>query len=104
MAHASCCVVPPALSPAFYRWVSYLGGHRGRKQDEGTVYRWSRRSCACVALDTLHAFDCQSGAASEGNSSKWIHQTFRNQRLFEWQEGYGAFSIAVWHRRHNKLY
>jgi putative transposase len=31
----------------------------------------------------------------KGNSSKWIHQTFSNQRLFEWQEGYGAFSIAI---------
>jgi putative transposase len=31
----------------------------------------------------------------KGNSSKWIHQTFPNQRLFEWQGGYGAFSIAV---------
>jgi REP-associated tyrosine transposase len=31
----------------------------------------------------------------KGNSSKWIHETFPNQRLFEWQQGYGAFSIAV---------
>jgi len=31
----------------------------------------------------------------KGNSSKWIHDTFPNRRLFEWQEGYGAFSIAV---------
>ena len=31
----------------------------------------------------------------KGNSSKWIHETFSHQRLFEWQEGYGAFSIAV---------
>jgi REP element-mobilizing transposase RayT len=31
----------------------------------------------------------------KGNSSKWIHRTFPNQRLFEWQEGYGAFSIAI---------
>ena len=31
----------------------------------------------------------------KGNSSKWIHETFPNQRLFEWQEGFGAFSIAV---------
>ncbi len=31
----------------------------------------------------------------KGNSSKWIHETFLNQRLFEWQEGYGAFSIAI---------
>jgi REP element-mobilizing transposase RayT len=31
----------------------------------------------------------------KGNSSKWIHETFPDQRMFEWQEGYGAFSIAV---------
>ena len=31
----------------------------------------------------------------KGNSSKWIHETSPNQRLFAWQEGYGAFSIAV---------
>ena len=31
----------------------------------------------------------------KGNSSKWIHDTFPNMRSFEWQEGYGAFSIGV---------
>jgi REP element-mobilizing transposase RayT len=31
----------------------------------------------------------------KGNSSKWIHETFPNKRLFEWQEGYGAFSIST---------
>lgn len=31
----------------------------------------------------------------KGNSSRWIHETFRNKRLFEWQEGYGAFSISA---------
>ncbi len=31
----------------------------------------------------------------KGNSSKWIHDTFPQQRDFEWQEGYGAFSIGV---------
>lgn len=31
----------------------------------------------------------------KGNSSKWIHETFPNMRSFEWQEGYGAFSIAI---------
>jgi REP element-mobilizing transposase RayT len=31
----------------------------------------------------------------KGNSSKWVHHTFPNQRLFEWQEGYGAFSVAI---------
>jgi REP element-mobilizing transposase RayT len=31
----------------------------------------------------------------KGNSSKWIHEMFPEQRTFEWQEGYGAFSIGV---------
>ena len=31
----------------------------------------------------------------KSNSSKWIHETFPDQRLFGWQEGYGAFSIGV---------
>ena len=31
----------------------------------------------------------------KGNSSKWIHETFPEHRDFEWQEGYGAFSIGV---------
>jgi REP element-mobilizing transposase RayT len=31
----------------------------------------------------------------KGGSSKWIHQTFPEQRLFAWQEEYGAFSVSV---------
>ncbi len=31
----------------------------------------------------------------KGNSSKWVHETFPDQRMFGWQEGYGAFSISV---------
>jgi putative transposase len=31
----------------------------------------------------------------KGNSSKWIHETFPKLHLFEWQEGYGAFSIGI---------
>lgn len=31
----------------------------------------------------------------KGNSSKWIRETFLDQSAFEWQEGYGAFSIGV---------
>ena len=31
----------------------------------------------------------------KGNSSKWIHETFKEHRDFEWQEGYGAFSIGM---------
>ena len=31
----------------------------------------------------------------KGNSSKWIHETFPTLVTFEWQEGYGAFSLSV---------
>ena len=30
-----------------------------------------------------------------GGSSKWIHETFPEHRLFSWQEKYGAFSVSV---------
>jgi REP element-mobilizing transposase RayT len=31
----------------------------------------------------------------KGNSSKWIHDTFQKFHDFQWQEGYGAFSIGI---------
>jgi putative transposase len=31
----------------------------------------------------------------KGGSSKWIHEMFAEHRDFEWQEGYGAFSIGI---------
>lgn len=31
----------------------------------------------------------------KGGSSKWIHDTFPEQRAFSWQTGYGAFSVGV---------
>jgi REP element-mobilizing transposase RayT len=31
----------------------------------------------------------------KGSSSKWVHDTFPDQQAFEWQAGYGAFSIGI---------
>ncbi len=31
----------------------------------------------------------------KGGSSAWLHETFPNHRDFQWQEGYGAFSISI---------
>ncbi len=31
----------------------------------------------------------------KGNSSKWVNDTFKEHPGFGWQEGYGAFSIAI---------
>ena len=30
----------------------------------------------------------------KGDSSKWIHEEFAGVRKFEWQDGYGAFSVS----------
>jgi REP element-mobilizing transposase RayT len=32
--------------------------------------------------------------AVKSNSSRWIHNEFRNCRGFAWQDGYGAFSVS----------
>jgi putative transposase len=31
----------------------------------------------------------------KGGSSKWVHETLTDQRLFAWQIKYGAFSVSV---------
>lgn len=30
----------------------------------------------------------------KSHSSRWVHQTFRQSRSFQWQEGYGAFTVS----------
>lgn len=30
----------------------------------------------------------------KGESSRWIHETFPDMRHFEWQDGYGIFSVS----------
>ena len=30
----------------------------------------------------------------KGESSKWIHEEFPKLRLFEWQDGYGGFTVS----------
>jgi putative transposase len=32
--------------------------------------------------------------AIKANSSRWIHETFADQKDFAWQKGYGAFSVS----------
>lgn len=31
----------------------------------------------------------------KGGSSKWVHETFPEHRMFAWQEKYGAFSVSM---------
>jgi REP element-mobilizing transposase RayT len=53
--------------------------------------------------DHLHALLSLPGMMSfakavqliKGGSSKWINDSFPGPKKFEWQEGYGAFSVSV---------
>ena len=40
----------------------------------------------------------------KGNSSKWIHDTFKEHGDFEWQEGYGVFSVGISGVQHTMEY
>ncbi len=31
----------------------------------------------------------------KGGSSKWVHESFPERRLFQWQKKYGAFSVSM---------
>jgi putative transposase len=33
----------------------------------------------------------------KGGASNWVHDTFPNHKNFQWQEGYGAFSVSISH-------
>ena len=38
---------------------------------------------------------CKALQLIKGGSSKWVHETFPEHRLFGWQTKYGAFSTSV---------
>jgi hypothetical protein len=40
----------------------------------------------------------------KGGSSKWVAETFPSHRDFEWQEGYGAFSVSISHIQNTVAY
>ena len=86
----------PLLSPGLReRLCPYLGG----------IARENKMQAIAIdgAADHVHMLVSLSAALSvakgvqllKGNSSKWIHETFPNMRSFQWQEGYGAFSVGL---------
>jgi len=71
----------------------------------GGIARENRMKALSIGgtTDHLHALLSLPGMMSfakaiqliKGGSSKWINETFRLSRKFEWQEGYGAFSVSA---------
>ena len=71
----------------------------------GGIARENRMKALAIGgtADHVHALLSLPGMMSfakavqliKGGSSKWVHETFAEQRKFEWQEGYGAFSVSA---------
>jgi REP-associated tyrosine transposase len=71
----------------------------------GGIARESRMKALAIGgtTDHMHALLSLPGMMSfskavqliKGGSSKWINDTFPKQKKFEWQEGYGAFSVSA---------
>jgi len=71
----------------------------------GGIARENRMKALAIGgtTDHLHALLSLPGMLSfakavqliKGGSSKWINETFPRSKKFEWQEGYGAFSVSA---------
>jgi putative transposase len=71
----------------------------------GGIARENRMKALAIGgtFDHLHALLVLPATMSfakavqliKGGSSKWIHDKFAKYRKFEWQEGYGAFSVSA---------
>jgi REP element-mobilizing transposase RayT len=71
----------------------------------GGIARENRMRALAIGgtADHVHALLSLPGMMSfakavqliKGGSSKWVHDTFPEHRAFEWQEGYGAFSVSI---------
>jgi putative transposase len=73
----------------------YLGGiARANETKAIAVGGRSDHVHALISLSSTHSV-AKAAQLLKGNSSKWIHETFPKLRSFEWQKGYGAFSIGI---------
>ena len=71
----------------------------------GGIARENRMKALAIGgtADHVHALLSLPGMMSfakavqliKGGSSKWVHDTFPRHEKFEWQEGYGAFSVSA---------
>ena len=49
---------------------------------------------ALLSLPSVMSF-AKAVQLIKGGSSKWVHDKFPEHKRFEWQEGYGAFSVSA---------
>ncbi len=80
----------------------------------GGIARENRMKALAIGgiFDHLHALLSLPSTMSfakavqliKGGSSKWIHDSKAKYRKFEWQEGYGAFSVSLTGKENNRLH
>jgi REP element-mobilizing transposase RayT len=86
----------PLIKPAFeQRLWPYLGGIARENKMKALVVGGVEDQVHVLLSIPATISVAKSVQLLKGNSSKWIHDTFKEHWDFEWQEGYGAFSIAI---------
>jgi len=86
----------PVLTPEIQvRLWPYLGGiARANKMNALAIGGVTEHVHILLSLPTTLTIS-KAIQLLKGNSSKWLHEEFSKLRLFNWQEGYGAFTIGM---------
>ncbi len=86
----------PLITPALQRrlWPFMAGIARQNKMQAIEIGGVADHVHILLSLPTTIA-PAKALQLIKGGSSKWVHETFPEHRLFAWQEKYGAFSVSV---------
>ena len=85
-------MIPPALSERLW---PFLGGI-ARNNEMKAIEIGGMPDHVHVLLSLPSTLSIAKGMQLiKGGSSKWVHETFPEHRLFGWQVKYGAFSVSV---------
>jgi len=84
-------LITPDINERLYQ---YLGGIMTNQQ--GRLIAAGGAADHVHLLASLHPQTSLSDVLrlAKTNSSKWVHETFADQRDFGWQDGYAAFSVS----------
>jgi len=85
-------LIKPDLQPRLW---SYLGGiARENKMKAWVVGGMADHAHILLSIPSTLSI-AKSVQLLKGNASRWIRESFKEHWSFEWQEGYGAFSIGI---------
>lgn len=86
----------PLITPELQeRLWPYLGGVAGRNKMKALAVGGMENHVHVLLSIPSTLSIAKAVQLLKDNSSKWIHDTFEEHHGFQWQEGYGAFSIGM---------